>query len=108
MQSGLDNLDIRTKRGSTTPLTADALPGLLPGVSKDKLNFQKLKVRYQKLDMDQLGDVAELERIETLAIRDEGVYLLSKKDFIFMDRVLILISYLERDDPNKPPVPPIL
>lgn len=108
MQPSLDNLDIKTKRGSTTPLTPDSLPGLLPPVSKDRLDLKKYKVRYQKLDMNELGDIAELERIETLAIRDEGIYLLSKKDFIFMDKVFILVGYLEKDDPNSPPVRPIL
>jgi hypothetical protein len=106
-QPSIENLEFKTKRGSTTPLTPDALPGLLPSVNKG-INLKNYKVRYQKLDLNELGDVTELERIETLAIRDEGIYLLSKKDFIFMDKIFMIVSYLEKVDPNEPPVRPIL
>ena len=45
--------------------------------------------------MDELPDIAELEKIETRAIHNEGCYILSKKEFLFMDKVLILVQYLE-------------
>ena len=94
----LDNLDVTKKGGSISPIEPGSLPGLLPTPYKDAIDLNKFKVRYQKLDMDELGDIAELEKIETKAIRNEGVYVLMKKDFVFMDRVLMLISYLEKDE----------
>jgi hypothetical protein len=89
----LQNLDIKTK-GSTSPLDGSAIPGFLP-TSKALSNLEKYRVRYQKLDMDDLGDISELEKIETRAIHNAGVYILSKKDFTFMDKMFVLISYLE-------------
>jgi len=88
----LQNLDIKTK-GSATPLSASAVPGFLPSNKNGNLN--KFRVRYQKLNMDELPDIAELEKIETRAIHNEGCYILSKKEFLFMDKVLILVQYLE-------------
>lgn len=101
MFPNIENLDATKKRGSTTPVTADSLPGILPGAPTGAWNPGDYRVRYLKLNMDELSDITELEMIETKAIRNQGVYLLSKKDFIFMDKLYMLISYLELDDPKK-------
>lgn len=93
----LDNLDITKLKGSATPMTMDSLPGLL-SPNKDVWNPKKFRVRYQKLNMDELSDITELECLETRAIRDEGVYVMSKKEFLFMDKVFILVQYMEKDD----------
>ena len=98
MTASLDNLDITKKiKGSTTSVDAESLPGILPTPKKGVLDLNKFSVRYQKLDMDTPGDVVELERIESRAVKNDGIYLLSKKDYLFMDRIIILISYLEED-----------
>lgn len=91
--NGFDNLDIKTK-GVTTPLDAASLPNFMPS-NKQGLDFKKLRVRYLKLDMDDLADISELEKIETKSIRNEGCYVMAKKEFIFMDRIFILVQYLE-------------
>lgn len=99
MLKTLENLDATKKKGGTvSPIEPGSLPGILPGKSKDSWDPERFTVRYQKLNMDEPADVFELERIETTAIRDAGIYVLSKKDFIFMDKIFILIMYLQRSD----------
>lgn len=101
-----DNLDAKKKGGTTTPLTFDAMPGMLPGLPASGWDPSKFSIRYRKFNLDDLGDITELEQIETRAIRDQGVFVLSKKDFIFMDKIFMLISYAEMDDDlNTPPKP---
>jgi hypothetical protein len=107
----LGNLDITKTKGTTTPVTADSLPGILPSIPKDALDMDKYRVKYLKLDMNDPGDIIELEMVETRAIRNQGIFLLSKEKFIFMDKMFILISYLvSEDEPrsprlNLPPLP---
>lgn len=98
MITSLGNLDILStskKGGETSPVTPDSLPGILPKLAKGGIDPLKLRVRYQKLNLDEPGDIAELERIETKTIRNQGVYVMSKKDFVFMDKIFILIQYME-------------
>jgi hypothetical protein len=79
-----------------TPTDPAALPDLLAAAAKTQ--NKRYKVRYQKLNMDELGDIAELEKIETKVWQGEAeVYVLSKKEFVFMDKIFILIGYLEVD-----------
>lgn len=79
--------------GTTTPIDANSMPGVLP--AKVINEMKKYRVRYQKFNLDDLADVAELEKIETKGVRDEGVFIMSKKDFIFMDKIFMLVNYLE-------------
>ena len=74
-----------------------SLPGFGPSNAADAFDPTKYKVRYTKVDFDDLGSIAELEILETRAIRNEGVFILSKEKFNFMDKVFMLVGYLERD-----------
>jgi hypothetical protein len=95
--------DTPKNKATTTSLKDDpgALPGFLPRPEPGALNFDNYAVRYQKLDLDELADVTELEKIETKAIRNQGIFVLSKKDFTFMDRIFVIISYLEENSANE-------
>lgn len=88
------NLDLKTK-GSTTPLDPASIPNFIPSGKNGGFNSEKFRVRYQKLDMDNPADVAELEKIETKALHNTGCFVWSKKDYVFMDRIFILVQYLE-------------
>lgn len=77
----------------TTPLDAQGMPGVVPPKIVNEMN--KYRVRYQKFNLDDLADIAELEKIETKGVRGDGVFVLSKKDFIFMDKIFMLVNYLE-------------
>lgn len=89
--TNLQNLDVKTKKD---PVTDNGIPGFLPKASASG-GMEKMRMRYQKFDMDELGDVSELERLMTKSIRNQGVFILSKKDFIFMDRMFMLVEYME-------------
>ena len=93
-QLGLENLDATKHGGSTSPLEPGSMPGLLPNKSEG-FDPNKFRVRYLKIDLNELSDITELERIETKAIRNQGVYILSTKDFIFMDKIFVMIRYIE-------------
>ena len=93
MFDALQNLEVKP-RGSATPLDAASIPGFLPK-TKPEVSLEKFKIRYQKFDLDDIVDVTELEKIETKAIHNAGVFILSEKDFVFMDRMFILVKYME-------------
>lgn len=89
--TNLQNLDVKTKKDA---ITDNGIPGFLPKSSASG-GMDKMRIRYQKFDLDELGDVSELEKIMTKSIRNQGVFILSKKDFIFMDRMFMLVEYME-------------
>ncbi len=82
-----------------TPTDPASLPDMLASMGKQQAS--KYRVRWVKLNLDDLADVSELERIETKALRDEGIYVVSKKDFFFMDKIFMLVSYWEVDDSSE-------
>jgi hypothetical protein len=74
-----------------------SLPGFGPANQADTFNPDKYRVRYSKIDFDDPGSIAELEILETRAIRNKGVFILTKEKFNFMDRCFLLVSYLEEE-----------
>ena len=71
-----------------------------PGFGPKKVNegdYNNYKVRYAHIDIMDAGSRAELEIIETKAIRGQGVIVLTKKEYTFMDKFFMVISYLELD-----------
>lgn len=96
MIPNLENLDgtLLKKLSAEGNLDLSTLPGMLP--SKGKPNNGDFRVRYQNLCVREPGDIAELERLETKALRNEGVYVMDKKEYVFMDQMWILIRYIER------------
>lgn len=97
MIENLSNLDVTKKGGTTTSLKDTPLPEFLPQ-TKGKTNAENYRVRYQNLCVNELGDIAELEKIETKALQGKDVYVLDKKNYVFMDKMWILISYIEKVD----------
>jgi hypothetical protein len=96
MLDTLTNLDASSMRGKATPLDPASIPGFIPRVGSDGFDPNKFRIRYLKLDLDELGDITELERLETKAIRNQGIFILSKDRFNFMDKIFILVQFLEK------------
>lgn len=97
LQKALGNLnfaDVAAK--SPAPADIGVMPGMAPSTKKASA-MDRCKVRYQKIDVDDLGALSELERIETKALRNQGVWVISKERFLFMDKIFILISYIEEE-----------
>lgn len=93
----IDNLNGKAlERGSVSKIEPGSLPGLLPRRVED-LDLAKWVVRYQKFNIDDPTQISELERIETRAIRNDGIFVLAKKDFVFMDQFFIMVQYLEKE-----------
>lgn len=95
MPDPLSNLEAG-KRGTVSKIDPVTLPGFVPDSNKT-FEAEKHRVRYSKIDMDDLGSIAELEILETRALRNQGVYILSKEKFTFMDKIFLLVQYIERD-----------
>ena len=94
----LGNLDLQASTKTQDPeAKSAAIPGMLPP-SSGGVDFSKYRVRYQKIDVDDLGALVELEKIETRALRNEGVWVLSKERFLFMEKIFVLIQYIELEN----------
>jgi hypothetical protein len=106
MIPNLNNLDVLKSPSATTE--ANALPGILAEKSTTSSAYDNMRVRYQKLDLNEMVDISELEKIETRALRGQGVYILSRKDFVFMDKMFMLIGYIEEDQSASKPQPDVL
>jgi hypothetical protein len=61
----------------------------------DETDYKNYRVRYAYIDIQDIGSRTELEIIETKAIKGEGIIVLTKKDFTFMDKFFIVVSYME-------------
>lgn len=81
---------------ASQPVKLDTIS--LPGFGTSK-NFvfdpSKYRVRYTKLDMDDLGSLAELEIIETKGLKGEEIVVLNKTGWSFLDKYFMIITYLE-------------
>lgn len=69
-------------------------PGFGPKKT-DESDLGNYRVRYAQIDIMDPGSRAELEIIETRAIKNEGVIVLTKDKFTFMDKYYMVVSYLE-------------
>lgn len=96
LPSSIANLDPDKVLASAKPLTNEDMPGFVP--KKNASSTDKMNVRYQKLCFSSPADLIELERIETLAVRNKGVYVLSKNTYSFMADMYIVIGYLESEE----------
>lgn len=94
MPDPLSNLDAG-KRGTITKIDPVTLPGFVPDTSKG-FDAQQHRVRYAKIDLDDLGAITELEQLETKALRNEGVYVLSKEKYTFLEKVFLVVQYIEK------------
>lgn len=83
-------------KASVSKMDPVSIPGFGPAVPGD-INPAKFSIRYLKIDMDDPGAVTELEILETKSIRNEGVFILNKDKFTFMDKYFLIVSYMEED-----------
>ena len=72
------------------------MPAISERVNTSKA-LQDYSVKYFKADMDDQGDILELQRIETEGLKGDNIVLLSKDKFTFMDHYFIVISYMEKN-----------
>lgn len=93
----IGNLDGTSLRvASTTAITKESpLPGMARAGKNLVMDPKKQRIRYQSFDLRDSADIAELERIETKAWRDEGIYIIDKKNYVFMDKMFFLVQYVE-------------
>jgi hypothetical protein len=86
--------------GAGTPGVSKIDPVTIPGfgpAAQSEFDPTKFKVRWIKIDFDDVSSLAELEILETKALRNEGTYILSKDKFVFMDKYFMIVSYLEQE-----------
>jgi hypothetical protein len=86
-----------SKDGVTNGLSPSE-PFTFPGFGPkqvDEGDFNNYRVRYAQIDIMDPGSRAELEIIETKAVKGQGVIILTKDKFTFMDKYYMVVSYLE-------------
>ena len=77
-----------------------AMPSATNTIANAQSNpYAGYAVRYFKANLNETGDVLELQRIETEALEGEDIVLLSKDNYLFMDQVIVVIRYLEKVAP---------
>jgi hypothetical protein len=96
MIDSLGNLDVTKTGGKVSKMDTAGLPGFSPNSAKNSWNPNEYRVKYKRVNVQDADDISELERIETSAIRGDGIYVLGKEKFTFMDQILILVQYLEK------------
>ena len=69
MPDPLSNLD--ASKGGVSKIDPVTIPGSVPDQNK-AFDAQKHRIRYSKIDLDDPGSIAELEILETKALRNEG------------------------------------
>lgn len=96
MNDPFSNLNVSSGKG-ISKIDPVSIPGFGPANQQGALDMKKHRIRYSKIDLDDPGSIAELEILETRAIRNEGIYIIGKEKFPFMDKVMIVVQYLEKD-----------
>ena len=65
---------------------------------KNKSNGDGYTVKYFKADMDDVVEMAELSMIVTKSIQSDGdIILLSKDKYTFLERMFLVVEYMERN-----------
>lgn len=82
-------------------MVVETMPGISSKISgKNKNPYDSYTVKYYRADMGEAADLLELSDIETRALRakpgDEGVVLIDKMTYSFMDRFFIILKYMEK------------
>jgi len=94
LPESIGNLNVNTSNKGASKIDPMTIPGFIPSTSADARGYT---VHYKKVDVDDPVSLSELENLETLAIRDEGVYILSSERFFFMDKIFLLVKYLKKN-----------
>ena len=83
---------------ATAPQTInlDTMPGFGPPAPAQDMT--KYRVRYLKVDMDEAGDILELEALETRGLRAKEIVIMNKDKFTFMQKYFLIVTYLELID----------
>jgi hypothetical protein len=70
-----------------------SLPGFGPQAKDD---MSKYAVRYLKANLDEADQRIELETVETKGIRGEDIVIIQRQNFTFMDKMFMVLTYLEK------------
>ena len=64
-------------------------------VNNGEFDYSKYIVRYLKVDADDPAGLGSLEALETKGLKGTDIVILNKASWTFMDRYLMLVTYLE-------------
>jgi hypothetical protein len=73
------------------------MPGMSSKLTGNKV-MQNYSVKYMKADLDDMGQMAVLEEVETRAIRGDDIVLVEKSNYVFLERYFIILKYLEKTE----------
>ena len=80
------------------PSTEFSLPGMFGGQSDPSKIYESYSIKYKKFNLDEPGDVMELQNIETKGLRGQDIVILKKEHFVFMDKIYFVLQYMEQND----------
>ena len=71
------------------------IPGYGPQ-DKQEFDATKYRVRYMKVDFDNPEALSDLEILETEGLTGVEIVVLNKEKFTFMDKYIMVVTYLEK------------
>lgn len=68
----------------------------MPGMFSQGPSISGYAVKHLKADLDDLGQVSLLDKVETDAAMSDNIVILSRDKFAFMDRYFVILKYMEK------------
>lgn len=81
----------RSQEGSAS------MPGMIPAAGDDA-NFiaDNYTVKYFRGDLDEPGDLLELQRIETVGLKGDEIVLCDRQTYSFEGRFFVVLRYFSK------------
>lgn len=73
------------------------IPGMTPKSGAASVDLKDYSVKYYKANLDEPSDTTHLQDIETRGIRGDGIVVLTREKFTFMDKFFLVIQYMEKN-----------
>lgn len=73
------------------------MPSILPQASEDN-NYiaDNYTVKYYRGDLDEPGDLLELQRIETTGLKGDEIVLCDRQTYSFEGRFFVVLRYFQK------------
>lgn len=74
-----------------------SMPGILPTYNEsDNYIADNYTVKYFRGDLDEPGEVAELQRIETISLKGDDYVLCDRQTYSFEGRFFVVLRYYQK------------
>ena len=75
---------------------SSAMPGMLPTAEFNDEISANYTVKYFRGDLDEVPDVLELQRIETVGLKGDEIILCDRQTYSFEGRFFVVLRYYQK------------